>query len=125
MFSCVTRSSGTAMKTDRNGSEDAFLKYTLNVSGDGVYNLEIFSGRIGPGGASLFPAIGMRFAAREDWFDDNPQNAVLDLHVRGQRLIPERDCVLRMILAMTFIISRIDRGIAPSLKRVLKIYRLA
>lgn len=125
MFSCVTQMSGTAFRTGNARGEDDFVKYEVSAGPDGVYELEILSGRVGSSGVSLNPAIGMRFAAREDMFDDNPSRAVLELHVRGQRLIPERGCILRVILAMTFIISRIDRGLAPSIKRVLKTYQLS
>lgn len=124
MFSCVTETSGTAFCTNARHGEDDFLEYRVSCSGEGVYVVEIFSGNVGRNGMTHTPVIGMRFAAREDWFDENPGKAVLDIHVRGQRLIPERGAVLRVILAMTFIISRIDRGLAPSLKRVLKTYRL-
>lgn len=124
MFACVTRKNGTATCCDR-GAESAFLQYELAISPEGIYTLEIFCGRIGRSGTSLAPALGIRFADREDWLDENPQNAVLEVHVRGQNLIPERSLVLRAILAITYIVSRIDRGAAPNLKRVLKIYRLA
>ena len=123
MFSCVTETSGTAFRTDGRG-EDDFLKYEVSCAPDGVYQVEILSGTVGRNGSSETPIIGMRFASREDWFDENPGKAVLDIHVRGQSIIPERGAVLRVILAMTFMISRIDRGLTPSLKRVLKTYRL-
>lgn len=125
MFACVTRDQGMAFRTATDRAEDDYLQYQVSMNADGIYELEIISGAIGREGTRVTPAIGIRFAARDDWFDDNPQQAVLDIHVRGQRLIPERGAVLRVILAMTFMISRIDRGIAPSLKRVLKMYRLA
>ncbi len=114
-----------AFRTATDRAEDDYLQYQVSMNADGIYELEIIAGAIGREGTRVTPAIGIRFAARDDWFDDNPQQAVLDIHVRGQRLIPERGAVLRVILAMTFMISRIDRGIAPSLKRVLKMYRLA
>ena len=125
MFACVTRDSGMAFRTSQSRSEDDYLQYQLATTPDGIYELEILSGTVGRDGTSGSPVIGIRFAARDDWFDDNPHQAVLDIHIQGQRLIPERGAVLRVILAMTFLISRIDRGIAPSLKRVLKMYRLA
>lgn len=125
MFACVTRDHGMAFRTSRDKTEDDYLQYQVSVTPEGIYELEIMSGAIGREGTRMSSAIGIRFAARDDWFDDNPQQAVLDIHVRGQRLIPERGAVLRVILAMTFMISRIDRGVAPSLKRVLKLYRLA
>lgn len=124
MFSCVTQTSGTAFRTGQNRGQDDFVKYEIIAREKGIYEIEILRGRIGPGGVSLKPAMGLRFAAREDIFDDNSNQAVLDIHVGGQRLIPERGCILRVILAMTFIISRIDRGTAPSIKRVLKTYQL-
>jgi hypothetical protein len=124
MFACVTRESGMAFKTSQTRTADDYLQYQVSTASDGVYELQIISGTIGRDGTSQSPVIGIRFAAREDWFDDNPQKAVLDIHVCGQRLIPERGAVLRVILAMTFIISRIDRGIAPSIGRVMKMYRL-
>lgn len=125
IFSCVTKDSGSAFKTE-SGHGTTVLKYTLTCEND-IYALEIMSGQIARHGGDVRfePAIGIRFAAREDWFDDNPQKAVMDIHVRGQRLLPERGAVLRVILAMTFMISRIDRGLAPSLGRVLKLYKLA
>lgn len=125
MFACVTRDSGMAFRTTRERNDDDYLQYHVSVNPEGIYELEIITGAIGREGTRVSPAIGIRFAARDDWFDDNPQQAVLDIHVCGQRLIPERGAVLRVILAMTFMISRIDRGVAPSLKRVLKMYRLA
>jgi hypothetical protein len=126
MFACVTRDRGFACRTGPTPRDDQdYLKYEVSVSPEGIYGLEILSGRIDAHGTQLTPAIGIRFTAREDWFDDNQDKAVLDMHIRGQRLIPERGAVLRVILAMTFIISRIDRGAAPNLKRVLKTYRLA
>jgi len=125
MFSCVTEMSGMTVTHDRASGDDTILQYELTITDDEIFNLEIYSGIVTKDGHfSLSPAIGIRFAAREDWFDDNPQNAVLDVHVRGQQMIPERGLVLRVILAMTFIISRIDRGLVPDLKRVLKTYRL-
>jgi hypothetical protein len=124
MFACVTRNSGMAFRTSQIRTEDDYLKYQVSATQDGIYALEILSGTVGRDGTHLSPVIGIRLAAREDWFDDNPHKAVLDIHIRGQRLIPEKGAVLRVILAMTFLISRIDRGIAPSIKRVLKMYRL-
>lgn len=125
MFSCVTHETGSAFCADSKRGEGEILKYQVSEPEDGIYELEILSGRYGQdGGSSLTPVLGIRIAAREDWFEDTIGKAVLDIHVRGQRLIPERGAVLRVILAMTFIISRIDRGLAPSLKRVLKTYRL-
>lgn|GEM_PF-3764908 len=125
MFSCVTHESGSAFCADSKRGAGEVLKYQVRQLENEIYELEISAGQFDrEGGASFTPVLGIRIAAGEDWFDDNPGQAVLDLHVRGQRLIPERGAVLRMILAMTFIISRIDRGLAPSLKRVLKTYRL-
>jgi len=49
---------------------------------------------------------------------------VESIHIMGQNLIPEKGAILRVILAMTYIISRIDRGQAPNLGRILKLYRL-
>jgi len=125
MFACINRQSGTASCTSRESPEGTFLKYDLALLDNGVYALEIMSGHMGRQGSGLAPAIGIRFSARTDWLDEAPQNAVLDIHVRGQSLIPERGLVLRVILAMTYIVSRIDRGAAPNMNRVLKIYRLA
>lgn len=124
MFSCITQTSGTAFRTGQTRGQDDFVNYEVTTSQDGIYEIEILSGRVGPGGISLTPVMGIRFAARKDLFDDKQNHAVLDLHANGQRLIPERGCILRAILAMTFIISRIDRGAAPSIKRVLKTYQL-
>lgn len=124
MFACVTQTTGMAFRSLNSRSENDYLKYEVAASPDGIYEIEILAGSVSPKGTQLTPIIGIRFAAREDWFDDNPQKAVIDIHVRGQRLIAERGAVLRVILAMTFVISRIDRGIAPSMKRVLKMYRL-
>ena len=125
MFACVTHASGTAACNERGAANNGFLKYDLSITDDGIYNLEITTGQVGRNGTSFGPAIGIRFAARDDWFDENPHKAVQDIHVQGQKLICERGAVLRVILAMTYIISRIDRGTAPNLNRVLKIYRLA
>lgn len=121
MFSCVTHIAG---RTEGREGEGDFLEYQISCSGDGVYQVEISTGAVSRHGATHTPVIGMRFAAREDWLDEAPGQSGIDIHVHGQRLIPERGAVLRVILAMTFIISRIDRGLAPSLKRVLKTYRL-
>jgi hypothetical protein len=120
MFACVTQPSGMTFRTGVRGAE-AYLKYEVSADANGIYQLEILNGR----GATITPVIGMRFAAREDWSDDESGKSVIDIHIRGQRLIPERGCILRVILAMTFIISRIDRGIAPSLHRVFRTYRLS
>jgi hypothetical protein len=124
MFACITRQSGTASSNERGQPANQLLKYDLTIQEDGFYTIEITSGQIGPNGASFAPAIGMRFKAREDWLDETPHKSVADIHIRGQNLICERGAVLRVILAMTYIISRIDRGVAPNLNRVLKIYRL-
>lgn len=124
MFACITKQSGTAASNERGQPVNQLLKYDLSILEDGFYNLEITSGTIGKNGASFAPAIGMRFKAREDWLDEAPQKSVADIHIKGQNLICERGAVLRVILAMTYIISRIDRGVAPNLNRVLKIYRL-
>lgn len=124
MFACIGRSNGTAACGERGHQGGNFLKYDLTISDEGVYALEITSGQMGRNGISFAPAIGIRFTARDDWFDENPHKSVESIHIRGQSLINERGAVLRVILAMTYIISRIDRGVAPNLNRVLKIYRL-
>jgi hypothetical protein len=124
MFSCITQERGMAIASSRAAAESDYLQYEVVALGEGIYDIEILAGAVRPEGASLSPVIGLRFKSAEDFFDGNPQQSVIDMHVRGQRLIPERGAVLRVILAMTFIISRIDRGLAPSTKRVLKMYRL-
>ncbi|NBX67257.1 MAG: hypothetical protein EBQ96_09720 [Proteobacteria bacterium] len=124
MFACITKQSGTASCNERGQPVSQFLKYDLMILDDGFYALEITTGQVGKNGASYAPAIGIRFKAREDWLDEAPHRSVEDIHIRGQNLICERGAVLRVILAMTYIISRIDRGVAPNLNRVLKIYRL-
>jgi hypothetical protein len=125
MFACITRTNGTATCDERGSANSTFLKYDLSIADNGIYTLEITSGQVGRNGTSFVPAMGIRFKTRDDWFDENPQNAVDSIHILGQSLLPERGAVLRVILAMTYVISRIDRGLAPNLKRVLKIYRLA
>lgn len=125
MFACITNNTGTATCNERGQANKDFLQYNLTINDNAVYCLEIMSGKIGTAGTSFVPAIGIHFKAREDWLDDNHQNAVEAIHVMGQTLIPEKSDILRVILAITYIISRIDRGQAPNLKRVLKIYRLA
>lgn len=125
MFACITHTSGTSSMRDKATGNDIILKYELNIADDNTYTLEIYSGIVaGDGAFTLTPAMGIRFTEQDDDFDDNPQRGVLDIHVQGQQLIPERGLILRLILAMTFMISRIDRGITPNLKRVLKTYQL-
>jgi hypothetical protein len=122
MFACVTRPSGTVM------TDQAVLKYDVRMDQSGVYTIEILSGTINRRGeTTVTPVLGIRFSGREDWYekDPRPEDDVLDVYSNGQRLESERSVILRMILAMTFLISRIDRGLMPNLKKTLKIYRLS
>ncbi len=124
MFSCITRDSGYATKPSTRAGDDDCLSYAVGCTPDGIYSIEILAGTLGRAGTSLSPLMGIRFTARDDQFDDHTANGAVELHVKGQRLIPEPGAVLRLILAMTFMVSRIDRGIAPNVRRVLKMYRL-
>ncbi|MBU6235479.1 MAG: hypothetical protein KGQ41_06510 [Alphaproteobacteria bacterium] len=124
MFACVTNTSGSAHTNERGQASNTFLRYDISIDDDGLYCIEITNCQTGRNGTSCTPAIGIRFKAREDWYEDNPQKSVASIHVGGQTLIPEKGAILRVILAMTYIISRIDRGQAPNLRRVLGIYRL-
>jgi len=126
MFACVIRPAGTVTSSDRNPHGNvSLLKYEVRITPDGLYTIEILQGILSrTGESSLIPALGIQFSGCEDWFEERREDAVLDIYVGGQRLIPERGLVLRMILAVTFLISRIDRGLAPNLKKTLKLYRL-
>jgi len=127
MFACVTRPSGTVMSTEMGVYGDqALLKYDVRIDANGVYTIEILKGALkANGGISLSPALGIRFSGREDWYeDDRPEKDVLDILINGQSVKPEHSLILRTILATTFLISRIDRGLVPNLKKTMKIYRL-
>ncbi|MCB1537369.1 MAG: hypothetical protein H6865_03995 [Rhodospirillales bacterium] len=130
MFSCIVHDGGKAYYPARPGApapENDFLCYQVETRAPDQYTIEIMAGSVGTHGLRLNPVIGIRLSARPDgaeWFDDTAGDAIIDMHVRGQRLIPERAAILRVILATTFLISRIDRGIAPNLRRILRLYRL-
>jgi len=130
MFACVTRPSGTVMagKYGVRGDQD-LLKYEVRIEPEGIYTIEILKGTLGANGEiSLQPALGMRFSGKEDWAEINagkrPDDTVLELYVDGKQHAPERGLILRVILALTFMISRIDRGLMPNLKKTLRLYRL-
>lgn len=125
MFACVTRPSGTVIASEMGVRGDqALLKYEVRIE-NGVYTIEILKGTLArSGGITLQPALSIRFTGLEDWFEENLESAVLNIDVDGQSIRVTRDVVLRLILAMTFLISRIDRGLMPNLKKTLKIYRL-
>lgn len=124
MFACITSSSGTAHCRERVSGHSNFLQYEISVDAEGIYSIEITTGLICAAGASFKPAMGMSFKARNDWLDDDLQKSVVAMHIAGQSLIPDKSMTLRMILAITYVISRIDRDTAPNLKRVMNIYRL-
>jgi hypothetical protein len=126
MFACVTRPSGTVTGLERDALGNLnLLKYQVRIDPAGIYTIEILKGALKSSGqVSLQPALNIRFTGLEDWFEDNLEKAVLDIDVEGVALTPRRDVILRLILAMTFLISRIDRGLMPNLKKTLKIYRL-
>jgi len=129
MFACINRPSGmiTANTLDLKVSQ-SILKYEVRRDDSGVYTIEILSGTLTrTGEISLNPVLGIRFSGREDWYEEDarPEEDVLDLYASGKQLTPERSLILRMILAITFLISRIDRGLMPNLKKTMKLYRLS
>ncbi|HEY8964445.1 MAG TPA: hypothetical protein VIN59_08310 [Alphaproteobacteria bacterium] len=125
MFACVTRPSGTVMGTDRDSKGNLpVLKYEVRIEA-GVYTIEILQGMMGRSGQmGLQSALSIQFSGREDWYEERPEKGVHEITVAGKPLIPERGLLLRLILAMTFMISRIDRGLMPNLTKTLRIYRL-
>ncbi len=123
MFACVTRASGMATCKKPGTPEGCFLKYDAGHDGT-AYTLEIMAGRMTRAGTQLEPAIALRVIPLDDPLGGEPERGVIGLRVRDRQLPATRATVLRAILAMTYVISRIDRGIAPDLPRVLKTYHL-
>jgi hypothetical protein len=125
MFESLTKFQGIATYTETDAANSRVLQYNITLGSNGVYGIEIMDGKIGYQGISFSPGIGIRFFAKEYTSEQYLENAVLEMHLRGQRLMIEREIVLRGVLAITYIISRIDQGLAPHLKRVFKIYNLS
>ena len=123
MFACITRASGMATCKKAGTPEGCFLKYDAGRDGD-IYTLEIMAGRMTRAGTHLQPANTLRFKPLDDPLGGEPERGIIDLRVGDEQLPATRMVVLRAILAMTYVISRIDRGIAPDLPRVLKTYQL-
>lgn len=120
-------------------------EYTLEV----LFGTMHINGEI-----NLNPALTIHFSGTEDWggtthpataepypnlnLDQNTgsntgpntssntgaNNILFEVYSYGRKLPSDRQIHLRAILAITYIISRIDRGLAPNIKKTLALYRL-
>lgn len=130
MFSCITRASGTATSPAPSvPGKLAVLTYKVSCYPNDEYALEVFTGSMHMNGeVSMTPALSIRFAGQEDW-GAGPgtasfEGSLFEVYAHGRLLPAERQMNLRAILAITYIISRIDRGLLPDLRKTMALYRL-
>lgn len=123
MFACILRQSGTASSPTNTPGQQTVLSYKVHVFENSAYTLEIQYGTMQrTGEVSMTPALAIHFSGQEDWTQQDTKFKVLSL---GQELKPDRQMHLRAVLAITYIISRIDRGLTPNIAKTLALYRLS
>lgn len=126
MFACITRSSGTAISQSLAlTGKQTILSYKVHCFKNNEYALEILHGTIRHNGEiSLTSALSIHFGGREDWGTGPKANSLFEVQVLGAELPSDHQTHLRAILAITYIISRIDRGLVPDIYKTLSLYRL-